>query len=503
MVKEEIFIEVNGNKRPNILIIYTDEHRYDCIGAYGNKDILTPNIDKLAADGVLYHNSFCSYPVCTPSRYSFISGLYVHQHLGWSNHCTLPSGVETFPRILKETGYRTKAVGKMHYTPTYLDVGFEEMELAEQDGPGRHDDDYHRYLRRNGLVDKIDLMDQVIEFRQQAPKKYWDSFGSLESDLDKEDYSTTWIGDRAIDTIKGWGDGENLLMVGFIKPHHPFDPPAPWSKMYDPDKLSILPGWTENCLIYDLEKSKGYFPNQELTENKLRKVMANYYGTISQIDYYVGKMIDLLEDKGIYDNTMIIFTSDHGDYMGYHHMILKGNYMYDPLIKVPLIIKYPGNWNRGTESQALVSNVDIATTILKQAGCQPGKFMQGLDLTDSTLKRDIVFAESGWGDEYMARSYRYKLLLCKDLDKSLFFDLQKDPLELNNLFHHPDYQEKIEEYTRAIARFVLFDAPSPIHLDENAPIISGKNIPSSYDGHREESINYFRINFTIDLEGEF
>ena len=133
-------------QHPNILLIHADQHRFDCLGAYGHPDIRTPNIDALAADGVRYENSFCPFPVCTPSRYSLLSGQYVHQHRGWDNHCTLPPGTETFPAILKQAGYKTAAVGKMHFTPTYLDVGFDEMVLAEQDGPGRWDDDYHRQL---------------------------------------------------------------------------------------------------------------------------------------------------------------------------------------------------------------------------------------------------------------------------------------------------------------------------------------------------------------------
>ena len=122
---------------PNILIIQGDDHRFDCIGAYGNDDVKTPHLDALASDVVRYQESFCPLPVCTPSRYSFLTGLYVHQHLGWSNHCTIPSGLETFPKILRDAGYKTKPVGKMHFKPTYADVGFDELVLAEQAGPRR------------------------------------------------------------------------------------------------------------------------------------------------------------------------------------------------------------------------------------------------------------------------------------------------------------------------------------------------------------------------------
>ena len=203
-----------GAGRPNILLIHTDQHRIDCLGVYGNNQIKTPNIDSLAADGILFNNSFCSYPVCTPSRYSLLTGLYVREHGGYSNHCTLRPEADTFPAMLRSSGYRTKAVGKMHFTPTYFDVGFEEMELAEQNGPGRWDDDYHRYLRDKDLVDHNDLEDQVGAYRKKAPGSYFDNCGSRVSNLPDRHHSTTWIGDRAVETIDRWDEKQpNLLPV--------------------------------------------------------------------------------------------------------------------------------------------------------------------------------------------------------------------------------------------------------------------------------------------------
>ena len=131
---------------PNVLIIQADQFRADCFGAAGHPDVRTPHLDRLAGDGVRYRNAYCTFPVCTPSRYSLLSGLHVRQHAGWTNRCTLAPGIDTFPRALRRAGYRTAAVGKMHFTPTYLDVGYDRLELAEQDGPGRYDDDYHREL---------------------------------------------------------------------------------------------------------------------------------------------------------------------------------------------------------------------------------------------------------------------------------------------------------------------------------------------------------------------
>lgn len=232
--------------------------------------------------------------VCTPSRYSLLSGLYAHRHLGWSNHCTLSHGIATFPGILRESGYRTAAVGKMHFTPPYLDVGFDRMQLAEQDGPGRYDDDY---------------------------------------------------------------------------PHHPFDPPRPWDGMHDPAALSILPGWTEATPPLDRRYRRGHFDNVALTEPRLRRVMALYCATISQIDCHVGRMVALLEERRLYDRALIVYTSDHGEYLGFHHLLLKGNYMHDPLVRVPLIVKYPESARAGEVCGTLVSNTALAPTLLSCAGC--------------------------------------------------------------------------------------------------------------------------------------
>ncbi len=480
--------------RPNILIIHADQHRIDCLGAYGNADIKTPHIDQLAADGVRYNNSFCPFPVCTPSRYSLLCGQYVHEHRGWTNRSTLALDIETFPKMLRAAGYRTKAVGKMHFTPTYLDVGFDEMVLAEQDGPGRWDDDYHRYLMSHGLVDRNDLEDQLVsEYRPHATKEYWDTFGALVSNLPEEHHSTTWIAERAMQTLQLWDNaGGQLLMIGFIKPHHPFDPPAPWHQKYDPEKLSILPGWTNQCLDYDFEYSRGYFPNDKLTEPALRRVMAHYYANISQIDYHLGRMIGLLKQKGLYEDTLLVYTADHGDFMGFHHMLLKGNYMYDPLVKVPLIIKWPGNELFSTVSQRMVNNIDLAPTLCRAAGCRPTSKMLGKILQHRDDGHDIIFAESNGGQQVMARSRIYKLILASPSNKNLFFDLSKDPLETNNVYNSPQYSDEVKRMTETLSEWRCKDSKPQAYQDHNAPQIQQPNVPARDLSHREAIIKYYQ-----------
>jgi len=480
-------------KQPHILIIHTDEHRIECLGAYGNADVKTPHIDRLAADGVRYDNSFCPFPVCTPSRYSLLCGQYVHEHRGWNNHSTLAPAIATFPKMLRTAGYRTKAVGKMHFTPTYLDVGFSEMALAEQNGPGRWDDDYHRYLRAHDLVDRNDLEDQLVrEYRTHAPQEYWDTCGALVSNLPEKHHSTTWVADRAVEALQDWtADNPHLLMVGFIKPHHPFDPPAPWDRLYDPDKLTLLPGWTPDCLDRDLKYSRGYFPHDKLSEPTLRRVLAFYYATITQIDHHVGRMIEILKRKGLYDNTLIVFTSDHGDYMGFHHMLLKGNYMYDPVVKVPLIVKWPGNRAAGTVSRRLVNNIDLAPTLCRETGCTAADSMHGHAL-QSGDGHELIFAEARGGREVMARSQTRKLILSTGNGVNLYFDLEKDPYELTNLYGTAEYRGEIEAMAAKLTAWRCQEAKPKPHLDQDARQIDQPNVPPHDLSHREDIQRYYR-----------
>lgn len=493
--QEEASLHSATPEKPNILLIHADQHRADCLGAYGNPDIRTPHIDALAREGVRFDNSFCPYPVCTPSRYSLLSGQYVHEHRGWTNRSTLAPDIATFPRLLRQAGYTTKAVGKMHFTPTYLDVGFDEMVLAEQDGDGRWDDDYHRDLMRHGLADLNDLEDQRAEYRKHARPEYWETFGAMPSDLPEPWHTTSWIGDRAVQAIEAWSGGGNLLMAGFVKPHHPFDPPESWYDAYNPDELTLLPGWTPACLSHDLELHRGYFPHEGLTEPVLRRVMACYYATIEHMDVQIGRMIDTLKRKGIYDNTLIIYTGDHGEYMGFHHLLLKGNHPYDPLVKVPLIIKYPAQSEASARkrgrSAVLVNNLDVAPTILAQAGVAPADSMHGRDLAVSDGGRDMIFCESGRGGLVMARTATHKLMMATDRKHALFYDLEKDPFEIENRVEDPAYRHDVQRLTRAIEEWRPLDTPREAWLDEGAPLIAQPNVPSRDLAHRAKIIAYY------------
>jgi arylsulfatase A-like enzyme len=467
--------------RPNVLVIQADQFRADCLGIAGNTDVRTPNLDRLAADGVRYSNAFCPAPVCTPSRYSLLTGLQVRQHGGRTNRSTLAPGIDTFPKALRVAGYRTAAVGKMHFTPTYLDVGYDTMELAEQDGPGRYDDDYHRELAEAGVVPVTDLVDQEQEFRVNAPAQYWNAFGTGRSNLPEEWHSTTWIAERARRILEGWSDGGGqLLHVSFIKPHHPFDPPAPWDEEYDPRGLTPLPGWTDAIPDADLAYRRRYFDYEPLTESVLRRVMAHYYATISQLDHHVGRLLDLLRARQLYDDTLVIFTSDHGEYLGFHHLLLKDGPMYDPLVKVPLLVKFPEAGRRQSEVDgALVSLIDVAPTIIAQCGVTARMPLPGVDLSTPGAGHEVVFCED-IRDEmaYMVRTGEHKFI--RSGSRELIFDLTHDPLESDNRIADPAYDDVVHDMRKALHRWALIDAAAPTYLDPAAPQV-GRSSPGRSD----------------------
>jgi arylsulfatase A-like enzyme len=188
----------------------------------------------------------------------------------------------------------------------------------------------------------------------------------------------------------------------------------------------------------------------------------------------LGRMLDLLKRKGLYENTLIVYTSDHGDYMGFHHLLLKGGAMYDPLVKVPLILKLPAQTRSGEVSDALVSNLDLAPTLLQAAGCAVPASMQGLDLADAgaVASRPYVFAENWAGQELMVRSHREKLLWSRNPDQAQYFDLSEDPLETHNRLPDPAYAGRVAVLRNTLLDWALFDARSQTYLDYAAPVVN-------------------------------
>jgi arylsulfatase A-like enzyme len=203
-------------------------------------------------------------------------------------------------------------------------------------------------------------------------------------------------------------------------------------------------------------------------------------------------MLGLLRQKGLYDDTLIVYTADHGEFMGFHHMLLKGNYMYDPLVKVPLIVKWPGGERAGAVSQRMVGNIDLAPTLCRAAGCQVAAQMHGRALQDPGNGHDLIFAEADGGRQVMVRSGERKLILSDSRSKNLFFDLQRDPMEMNNLYASPAYSDEVRTMTVAASAWRDKNPNPSAYQDFDAPQIQQPNVPPHDLSHCSAIIQYYR-----------
>ena len=458
-------------RRPNVLLITADEMRHDCLGVAGHPLVRTPHLDALAARGVRFTNAYTPYPVCVPARLSIMSGQYAHAHGAMGNGSMIPPGQPTIASLVRDAGYRTAAFGKMHFWPPRTAMGFQHMRLAEQAGAGWKVDEYHSdYLAQRGLVDEWDRWDQHQPYRDQAPAEYWESFGARPSALPEEHYHTTWIAEETIRWLKEQAyDRPFFAWTSFIKPHHPFDPPRPWDTLYDPATVPPLGDPTE-ALAKPLMTAGGrrdprraFFDLRQFSEEAFARVAAYYYATISHIDHHVGRMLATLQELGRLENTLVVFASDHGDYMGDYGLILKSpSVPYDALARVPLIVAGPG-CRAGAVCDALVSLVDLLPTVAAAGGTPLPPFVQGQDLApllaDSQVSdgakawRDAVFSETR--EIKAVRTEQYKYLYNSRLGIEELYDLQADPGERRDLATDPANAPRILELRRRLLDWLI------------------------------------------------
>lgn len=434
-------------KRPNILFIYTDQQRWDTIHCAGNAHIQTPNLDKLADNGVLFKNAFCNNPVCMPSRMSMLSGQYPSS-LGIScNGIEMPEDVPTLMTILQQYGYHTANIGKLHFKnhsnrdhrephPPY---GFDTLILSDE--PGCYDDAYIKW------VEKQDP-DAVEKCRCDTPPAWRGTPINIHPRNTHEPYlfdgpehltHTAFVGSEMDHFIRNHIDQPFFAIAGFYAPHTPLNPPQRFVEMYEQGKLPLPE-------MNDGENKFG------LSDAEWQQVKAYYYAMITQVDEEVGRIIKALEETGQLENTVVIFTADHGEHLGDHGLIQKGPPGYDSCSHVPLIFSAPGQIESGIQAEQLVEAVDIAPTVLDFCSVQTPPWFQGRSLLpilqgDKYDERSSVFIEfrSPFGiSSKTVRNHKYKL--CEiDGDKELLFDLEKDPNELNDVASDPEYSQALQD----------------------------------------------------------
>ncbi|MDF2963227.1 MAG: sulfatase, partial [Paenibacillus sp.] len=357
-------------RQPNILWICTDQQRTDTLGCYGNPYVHTPHIDKLASMGVVFERAYCQSPVCTPSRASFLTGRYPRTTRCRQNGQKLPADEKLVPKMFAENDYVCGLSGKLHLAPCHPSV----CRSIEERG----DDGYHVFRWSPAVGGKHDWAlnehsQWLGEKGKQLKHEPIPNSRQVYYGEDEEDRQGTWCVDEAIKFIRSNAKLNNrwLFSVNMFDPHHAFDPPKGLMDKYMA-MLDVVPlpnytaGELERKPVYQrMDSEKAYnmaelFNFADMTEYEHKLVCASQWAIMEHVDEQVGRLLQMLTEIGELENTLIIFMSDHGEMMGDHGIYWKGPYFYEELVKVPLMIAWPGTIPGGVRSRALVELVDLA-----------------------------------------------------------------------------------------------------------------------------------------------
>ncbi len=482
----------------NVLLITSDQQHWSTLGSL-NPKINTPALDRLCAEGTRYDRTYVPSPVCTPTRASIITGQYPAWHGAWTIGVKLGEDVPTVGETFSHHGYSTSLIGKAHFQPlasvpeqtsletqpTLKDLdfwgdftgpwyGFDRIEIARNHADGSHvGQHYGIWMRDKGLPDYEKHFVSVEDQHDPAhtPKEHrWD--------LPEEYHYTTWTGERTIAAIQRDVADERPFFIwsSFHDPHPPYLVPESWASMYDPadmepgtlqpEELDHMVSWTrmtqEESPDYSHLRESDFgnhgFQSHLRNDEQLRKDVAIYYGMVSSMDHHIGLILNELDRLGIADDTVVVFTSDHGHYLGQHGLTAKGPFHYEDGIRVPFIVRCPGQSNAGASSDAIQSLVDLPQTFLDLVGIgMPGQ-MQGVSQKDVWLgnresARNWAICENRHQPTAVhLRTFitqRYKMTVYRGLDEGELYDLQDDPEERHNRWADPAYAEvKLDVYAQ-------------------------------------------------------
>lgn len=427
------------SKKPNVLILLSDQQRYDTVNAAGYDYMITPNLDRLASEGCTFRYAHTPNAVCMPARHDLLYGMPSGCHGYFQNNCAPVKdyAVPSIPRLFTENGYRTAAIGKMHFYPATMHHGYSEMHLMEELPDCRQDDAYAMYLKENGLED-VQNLHGVRPYIYHEPQT---------AQVHADNYETTWIKNTTIDWLENNGENPFMLCVGYIKPHPPWDVPEEYKGIYK-DKNIKMP--IPKSRLYPNTNDYNEWYGDADTPEEIRKIREAYYTCITMVDESVGGIIEYLRKTGKLDNTLVIFTSDHGE-MLYDKGYYSKEIPYESAIRVPMIVRYPEKFKPSTFNDELVDLIDIFPTCLDIAGIKYPKCdysLYGNSLVDFTqgYVRDNIISASGFLGEaryIMCRNKKYKYIYRYNQAAEEFYDMVNDPQELNNIL---DSMKDTDEY---------------------------------------------------------
>jgi arylsulfatase A-like enzyme len=447
-------------KKYNVLFIMTDQHNVNALGCYGNSEVKTPIMDKLAKEGVLFEKAYCQTGQCCPSRYSIWTGRFARSHGLYANSMMENPEEVTVADLFSDSDYVTGTIGKHH------------MHMNEI--PDKHgfdividDKDFKSFIATENTahydIDGRWLPDYIHPGRS--------SVGA--SNVNNEHTYSGFITSQTIKFIQENKDRPFCLWYSFFGPHTPITPSEPWASMYDPEKLTLPPN---NCyeFSYDIPGfSKTQTKSGEYNEEYHRKTLAYYYGLVSQIDYNIGLVLDELKRLELADNTIVVYTTDHGDMSGEHGCWTKGLHGYDATLHIPMIIKLPGVLPEGMKTDELVCSIDLLPTLLDLTGHSIPEYIQGKSLTglmrgNEKNVRKVAFSEIGHPDKITvitAIGNRYKYVLYRQKHQIVyeqFFDKEHDPWEMKNEIDNTDYLNAISSLKRDLQDWETNTVSQPI-----------------------------------------
>ncbi|MFB3828875.1 MAG: sulfatase [Bryobacteraceae bacterium] len=445
----------------NVLLITNDQHRADCVGSYGNPVVRTPNLDALAAEGLVFDRHFVQCPQCVPSRSALHTGRYPHVNRTPSNLFRLPDSEQTLAHMLGREGYVTAAVGDMPFAPTKFLGGFQSV-LASV---GEHAALLEKHGWRGPKVSSRRAA-LLREFEALAKKQFQAAAVPWPEELDDTPF---WAG-KAIEFVRAHRGRAFFLHVNFRKPHHPFDPPAPYDRMYQdaafppshtrPNEMDNKPAYQRKAL----ESSVG-FDLRTMTPRDLDRVKSYYYGMISENDKYIGLILEELRSSGLDARTLVVVTSDHGEMLGDHGLLFKGGYFYDEVLRVPLILRGPGI-PKGQRVARLTEEIDVVPTVLESLGLPVPQAVQGRSLLREQKERPVHGEFAG---TKMIRTRDWKLVHYVRAPHGELYNLREDPHELYNRYDDPAAAGQRHEMERALIDW-LVDSQDPLL----APVSAGR-----------------------------
>ena len=424
--------------KPNLLIIHTDEQNFRTLGCYRallSKEeafvwgdgiaVETSHVDSLARRGVICDRFYAASPVCTPSRASFLTGCYPQNTGAPANDMALRDDVLTFAEVLRRNGYATGYAGKLHVDGPARPGWTPARHLGFTD---------NRYMFNRGHLKQLEDTTNGPAVKARNPKG---APTYAVAGADAKSYTTDFLADKAVAFIQAHQHEPFCFMLAIPDPHDPNTVRPPYDTMFT----------NYNFHLPSSANGKGIMKN-----------MPRYFGMVKCIDDNVGKILDALKTAGVLDNTIVIFTSDHGEMAGEHSLINKG-YPYEASARIPFIIDYPGKISPGTVLHDALDTVDFKPTILSLLGLPRDEHDEGRDCAALFLSgqapadwKNVVFSRNAYGHWLMAVSTRFKFVVYPDHDPDLF-DLEQDPFEMKNIFSEPRSREPMRELARALTDY--------------------------------------------------